>query len=79
MKRPAKNFQWKHFANYIVISVLLIYFAVSSMTGNLRSSSQYLLEKIGYSMILAVSLSMLVENVTLPHSDVEAFRVVTIS
>ena len=60
MKRPAKNFQWKHFANYIVISVLLIFFAVSSMTGNLRSSGQYLLEKIGYSMILAVSLSMLV-------------------
>lgn len=60
MKKPAKNFQWKHFANYIVISVLLIFFAVSSMTGNLRSSGQYLLEKIGYSMILAVSLSMLV-------------------
>ena len=60
MKKLVKNFQWKHFANYIVISVLLIYFAVSSMTGNLRSSSQYLLEKIGYSMILAVSLSMLV-------------------
>lgn len=60
MKKLVKNFQWKHFANYIVIAVLLTFFAISSMTGNLRSSSQYLLEKIGYSMILAVSLSMLV-------------------
>lgn len=55
-----KHFQWKHYANYIVLAAALGYFAVSSMTGSLRSSGQYMLEKIAYSMILAVSLSMLV-------------------
>lgn len=60
MKKIAKHFQWKHFANYVVISVFLVIFAVSSLTGGMRSSSQYLLEKIAIAMILAVSLSMLV-------------------
>ena len=60
MKKMMAQLKWKHFANYIVISLLLIYFASMSLTGSLRSSSQYLLEKIAYSMILAVSLSILV-------------------
>lgn len=60
MKKLGKQFQLKHFINYIVISLLLAVFAVLSLTGDLRSSSQYLLEKIAISMILAVSLSMLV-------------------
>lgn len=60
MKNLAKHFQWKHFANYCIIGVLLVIFSVSSLTGSMRSSNQYLLEKIAISMILAVSLSMLV-------------------
>lgn len=55
-----KQFQWKHFANYVVISAFLIVFAISSLTGGMRSSTQYLLERIAIAMILAVSLSMLV-------------------
>ncbi len=58
--RAAKKVRWKHYVNYIVIAVLLIVFSTSSLTGGMRSSSQYLLEKIAISMILAVSLSMLV-------------------
>lgn len=50
----------RHYGNYAVIAVLLIVFAVFSLTGSMRSSTQYLLEKIAIAMILAVSLSVLV-------------------
>ena len=55
-----RKFRLKHFINYIVIGVLLMIFTVMSFTSGMRSSTQYLLEKIGIAMILAVSLSMVV-------------------
>lgn len=60
MRTIAKHFQWKHFANYVVISAALLVCAVISLSGGMRSSGQYLLEKMAIAMILAVSLSMLV-------------------
>lgn len=55
-----RKFRLKHFINYIVIGVLLMIFTVMSFTSGMRSSTQYLLEKVGIAMILAVSLSMVV-------------------
>lgn len=55
-----KKIRWKHFVNYIVITILLVVFSSMSMMGGMRSSTQYLLEKTAISMILAVSLSMVV-------------------
>lgn len=55
-----KNLHWKHFSNYVVISVCLIVFSIMSFSGTMASSDQYLLEKIAIAMILAVSLSMVV-------------------
>lgn len=55
-----KQIKWKHYINYIVIAVATVLFTVLSFTGVLKSSSIYMLEKIGISIILAVSLSMVV-------------------
>ncbi len=52
--------KWKHYANYIVIAVLTIVFAVMSLTGSMTSSSIYLLEKIAIAVMLTVSLSVVV-------------------
>lgn len=52
--------QIKDFLNYIIIGAVLIFFLVFSMVGGMKSSTQYLLEKIAIAMILAVSLSMVV-------------------
>lgn len=54
------NIKWKHYANYIVIAVLTIVFAVMSLTGSMTSSSIYLLEKIAIAVMLTVSLSVVV-------------------
>lgn len=59
MKKLA-NIKWKHFINYIAVGIALIVFMSMSMTGNLASSTKYLLEKICISAILAVSLSLVV-------------------
>ncbi|MBR3837601.1 MAG: branched-chain amino acid ABC transporter permease [Clostridia bacterium] len=50
----------KPYLNYVVIGVLTLVFAVLSLTGGLRSSDIYMLEKIAISIMLAVSLSMVV-------------------
>jgi len=55
-----KNIKWKHSIAYIVLTIATVLFAVLSSSGALRSSNIYLLEKIGISIILAVSLSMVV-------------------
>lgn len=55
-----KNIKWKHYISYIVLAIATVLFAVLSFSGALRSSNIYLLEKIGISIILAVSLSMVV-------------------
>jgi len=55
-----KKIKWKHYINYVVLAVATVLFAVLSLTGSLKSSNLYLLEKIGISIMLAVSLSMVV-------------------
>lgn len=55
-----KKIKWKHYINYVVLSVVTVVFAVLSLTGALRSSNIYMLEKIAISIMLAVSLSMVV-------------------
>ncbi len=54
------NIKWKHYIAYLIIALFTVIFAVASLSGALRSSTVYLLEKIGISIILAVSLSMVV-------------------
>ncbi len=60
MMEKFKNIKWKHYIAYIVLAIATVLFAVLSSSGALRSSNIYLLEKIGVSIILAVSLSMVV-------------------
>lgn len=55
------KFKLKHYINYIVIGLLLAYFATVSLTGgHINGSTLFLLEKLSISMILAVSLIVVV-------------------
>ena len=60
MSMRLKKIKWNHFINYMVVGAALIVFIVLSNTTNMASSTQYLLEKISISIILAVSLSLVV-------------------
>ena len=53
-------FKLKHYTNYILVTAALVLFVVLQSTGNLQRSSAYLLAQIGYSIILAVSLNLVV-------------------
>ncbi|MEE1187320.1 MAG: branched-chain amino acid ABC transporter permease [Acutalibacteraceae bacterium] len=55
-----KNFKIKHYISYIVIAAATVIFSVLSLTGDLSSSTIYMLEKIAIAIMLAVSLSMVV-------------------
>lgn len=55
-----KNIKWKHYINYIVVSICTLIFTLLSFSGAFKSSDIYLLEKIAISIILATSLSMVV-------------------
>ena len=52
-----KKVKWSHYISYVVIAAVL---AVFMITGNIKMSVAFLLEKIGISIILAVSLSFVV-------------------
>lgn len=54
------NIKWKNYINYIVVAIFTIVMTFASFNGGVKVSSLYLLEKISYSIILAVSLSMVV-------------------
>lgn len=60
MATKVKQIKWKHYANYIVIAILTIVFAILSLSGSLSPSTVYLLEKIAIAILLAVSLSVVV-------------------
>ena len=60
MAKTFKQIKWKHYANYIVIAILTVIFAVLSMSNSLSSSTIYLLEKITIAVMLTVSLSVVV-------------------
>lgn len=56
----SKKFNLKHYINYILVLALLIFGVVSLLTGSLRASTAQLLAQMGYSIILAVSLNLVV-------------------
>lgn len=60
MANAFKKVKWKHYANYIVIAILTVVFAVLSLGGSMSSSTVYLLEKIAIAVMLTVSLSVVV-------------------
>lgn len=60
MATKNSNFKLKHYINYIGVGAATLIFAFLTFTGNLSSSTQYLLEKMAISVILAVSLSLVV-------------------
>ena len=60
MSNAWKKIKWKHYANYIVIAVLTVVFAILSLSGSLSISTIYLLEKIAIAILLSVSLSVVV-------------------
>ena len=55
-----KKIKWKRYVNYIAISFALILFSALSLTGSLKSSMLYLLEKMGIAILLSVSLGLVV-------------------
>ena len=59
-KNIKSTFRLKNCINYMVVAALGILFAVLSLTDNLQRSDQLLLEKIAYSIILALSLNLVV-------------------
>ncbi len=59
MKKTA-NFNFKNYINYLAIAVVMVVFAVISLTGGLKTSTAYLLEEMAIKIMLAVSLSLVV-------------------
>ena len=55
-----KNFKIKHFINYALVGGLLAFGVIMLLTGNLRASTAQLLAQMGYSIMLAVSLNLVV-------------------
>ena len=55
-----KNIKWKHYLNYIAVSIVLIVFSAIAFAGGLPQSTAFKLEEIAISIILAVSLSLVV-------------------
>lgn len=55
-----KNIKWKYLINYAVIAVVTVVFGSLSVTGNLASSTQFLLEKMSIAILMAISLSLVV-------------------
>ena len=51
---------WKYYVNYIAIAAVTVFFAILTLTGNMKSTYPGLLEKIGIAIILASSLGMIV-------------------
>lgn len=60
MANALKKIKWKHYANYIVIAILTVVFAIMSLNGAMPSSNAYLLEKVAIAVMLTVSLSVVV-------------------
>lgn len=56
----AKGFRLKHYFNYILVLAALLIFIILQATGTMKRSTVGLLTQIGYSVILAVSLNIVV-------------------
>lgn len=55
-----KKFKLKHWINYILLLALAVPFSIVAFTGNVKGSTALMLTQIGYSIILAVSLNLVV-------------------
>lgn len=59
-KEKFKSIKWKRYTNYIGISFVLLIFTVLTLADSLPQSTLFLLEKVGISIILSVSLGLVV-------------------
>lgn len=59
-KNIRNDFKWKHCINYLVIAAFLVLMIVLNAEGALGRSTVGMLTRIGYSIILAVSLNLVV-------------------
>lgn len=59
-KEIIKKFNWKRYLNYIAVSFVLVLFTALTLADSLPQSTLFLLEKIGISIILSVSLGLVV-------------------
>ena len=50
----------RKYANYIIVGLVALLFAVLSVTGSVKMGTQFLLEQIAIAILLAVSLGMVV-------------------
>ena len=50
----------KHYGNYTAVFIFTLVFSLLTLTSGLPGSTLFLLEKIGISILLAVSLSLVV-------------------
>lgn len=55
-----KDLKIKNYLNYILIAAATVFFLILSLTGNLKTSTAYLLEEMAIKIMLAVSLSLVV-------------------
>ena len=60
MKLDLNKVKWNHYVNYAVVGAFVIVFAILSLTGNTKSSTEFLLEKLAIAITLAVSLSIVI-------------------
>ncbi len=58
--KALKSVKWKRYVNYIAVSLALVFFSALSLTGSLKQSTVYMLEKVGIAVILSVSLGLVV-------------------
>lgn len=59
-KHVKNRFKLKYYISYFIIIFFIILFSILSVSGNVKKSTYILLEQIGYSMIVALSLSLLI-------------------
>ena len=60
MLQKLKAAKWKHYINYVVIGAIGLVYTILALSGDLKSSTTMLLEKVSISVIAAVSLSLVV-------------------
>ncbi len=60
MASKLKSIKWKHYINYVLVSVIAFILILESYTTGLEKSLIYLVEKITIAVILAVSLNLVV-------------------
>ena len=60
MTADKKSFRLKHYINYFILGGALLLFLALDMTGVLKRSTELMIAQIGYSIVLAVSLNLVV-------------------